>query len=180
MMQWPVTVSGIEALLEERRREEEVIRVEFEARVSGVRQDVIALERSLALARAKLAAGEALDDADVCEVAAAPGSEPMPAVPATPEAPTINWRRELDGLSQLGAAIRVAELNGGTIRPSDAKPIFLAAGLIKGNPKYANQRITSVLIECDRLERVAPGAYRLVEAPGPVGGNMADVDLGPI
>ena len=51
-MRWRYTVTGIEALLEERRRDEEVIRVEFEARVAGLRQDIAALERSLALALA--------------------------------------------------------------------------------------------------------------------------------
>lgn len=35
MEPWPVAVSGIEALLEERRSHLEVIRVEFEARTSG-------------------------------------------------------------------------------------------------------------------------------------------------
>jgi hypothetical protein len=46
-----------------------------------------------------------------------------------------------------------------------AQEHIIEAGLLRGNPKYLNSRLHTIMIESPRFERIAPGTYRLVDAP---------------
>jgi hypothetical protein len=96
--------------------------------------------------------------------------------PAGPEAVTVstvgpsarqranrapNWKRELAGLEQPEAIVRIAELCGGTIRVKDAGRIFLEACITRTKPKNINGQIHRLIKESERFERVEPGRYRL-------------------
>lgn len=92
-------------------------------------------------------------------------------VPATaplfpPAPPTrladAGWSRRLRGLTQRQALVRIAQDNGGVIRTTDVRDIFIRVGLAKGNPRNVNGHVHHILTQSDSFERVSPGTFRLV------------------
>jgi len=69
---------------------------------------------------------------------------------------------DIRGMPQLKALITIAQANGGMVNSAEAKRLFLAAGLVRGNPKHAGPHIYSLLKASDRFEWVSPGTFRLV------------------
>jgi hypothetical protein len=59
------------------------------------------------------------------------------------------------------ALIRIAELNGGTLRITEAKQLILAAQKWKGKPKNVGPALYHMASEDDRFERIEPGIFRL-------------------
>lgn len=163
MMTSPSTVSELEALLDEQRQAVNVIRVEYETRLTGVSKYITALELSLELARERLRQGH---QGSPSAVASSPELEP--GAPADPErdvtpAPRRHWKRLVANLSQIDAAIRVAELTGGTVTIGDLTDIFMEAGLSKSRRRHVGGRVQSLLAKSDRFQRVGPGVYQLVD-----------------
>jgi len=78
-----------------------------------------------------------------------------------PHADTALLVDRVRGKSHLDALAIIAEANNGIVTVTEAKRVFLQAGL-KKNPKTAYQGITSVLIRSDRFEYAEPGKYRLL------------------
>jgi hypothetical protein len=158
------TIDEVRALVEKHRREEETIRVEYERRIDHNRRVREAAEVTLQalLAETPLVA---TDDAP---------ASPPPAEPEPAPAP-VNWKRVLAGMTQPEALVRIAELGDGIVRTNDAKAIVIEAGLLRGNPKYLNSRLHTILIESDRFERIAPGTYRLLPGGEP-GETTATID----
>ena len=72
-----------------------------------------------------------------------------------------NWKRELSGLEQRQAIVRIAELCGGTIRVQAAGRIFLDACITRTKAKTINGQIHRLIKESERFERVEAGTYRL-------------------
>jgi hypothetical protein len=75
-----------------------------------------------------------------------------------------NWQRELAGLQQGDAAVRVAERSGGTVTVAQVAEIFVEAGLTRAAGRRARDHAAHVLGESQRLERVRRGTYRLRSA----------------
>ena len=72
-----------------------------------------------------------------------------------------NWKRELPGLEQRRAIIRIAEIWGGTIQFVDVSHVFLDAGITKTKPKDVKGQIHRLIKESGQFEAIEPGTYRL-------------------
>jgi hypothetical protein len=69
---------------------------------------------------------------------------------------------KLKGLSQPRAAVVVARLCGGVLRPFDLERILIAAGVMK-KTRYSPNIASRLLNNNPRFERVATGLYRLID-----------------
>lgn len=83
---------------------------------------------------------------------------------SAPESNQRTLANALRGMTQHEALIALARLNGGTVRPADAGPIVLAAGISKTTDRARlTQQLYGVLERSERFEKSAPGTYRLIE-----------------
>jgi len=90
-----------------------------------------------------------------------PTAQPEP--PATRARATRgpNWKRDLAGLQQGEAAVRIAERTGGTVTVAQVAQILVDVGLTRATGKLAHGQANRVLATSQRFERVARGTYRL-------------------
>jgi hypothetical protein len=162
------------------------IRSEYETRLPDIETDLAAIDRLLSHRTDQSAvdmtsnAPEAEQTAQMCVEAAYDASGGVSAVPASPEPVEVatavaparpprapNWRRELAGLRQEDAAVRIAEHAGGTVSIVDVARVLMEVGLTRATGPGANGQVSHVLSRSTRFERVAKGTYRLVEQPAP-------------
>lgn len=68
--------------------------------------------------------------------------------------------RKIRNLTQTQALIEIAKYNGGTIASLDARPILIAAKLMK-NTKNAAHMINGAIARAGVFERISRGKYRL-------------------
>jgi hypothetical protein len=148
------TVVDLEAFRAHLHAEAARIRSEYETRLPDIEDDLAAVERLLRRMPA-LAVAESVPVVPVGAATAAPA----------PRQP--NWKRELAGLSQREAIIRIAEIGGGTFQLVDVGHIFLDAGLAKTKPKDIKGQIHRLIKESGRFEAVEAGTYRLRVQPDP-------------
>jgi hypothetical protein len=115
----------------------------------------------------------ALDAPEAAQEAMAADSEPLePSVPTTqPEAPATrprasrgpNWKRDLAGLQQAEAAVRIAQRIGAPVTVAQIAGILVDVGLTRATGKLAHGQANRVLATSTRFERVGRGTYRLRE-----------------
>jgi hypothetical protein len=72
-----------------------------------------------------------------------------------------NWQRELAGLRQSEAVVRIAERSGGTVTVAMLAQILVDVGLTRAVGKLARGQAARVLGESPRFERMRRGTYRL-------------------
>ncbi len=68
--------------------------------------------------------------------------------------------RQLHGLTQVQALVRIAKSNGGTLKLRDGKNLLISAGLVQ-DTKKASQRIHGAVTRSGVFEKIARGEYRL-------------------
>jgi hypothetical protein len=142
------TVADLEAVRAHLHAEAARIRSEYETRLPDIEGDLAAVDRLLSWMPA-------------LTVAEAVPMVPVDAATATPTPRQPNWKRELAGLSQREAIIRIAEIRGGTFQLVDVGHIFLDAGLAKTKPKDIKGQIHRLIKESGRFEAIEAGTYRL-------------------
>ena len=169
------------------------IRGEYE-RLPDIEEDVAALDRILrhATAEGEIEAeppaevavtlsdpasdlAEALPLAPADTVAESLPGEPAgtstdaSAVPAsirTPRGP--NWKRELAGLGQREAVIKIAARIGTTVTVAQVARILVETALTQSSGMQAQNRASDILSGSDLFERVRRGVYRLRVQTEPV------------
>src|SRR6266540_6594521 len=129
------TVNDLLELLQRLRSEEEVLTKEIEARRADVRGKMLAVQTTLGL----LTKEERGDRAPL---------------------PTNGWAEKLKGLTHEAGLMRLAKENDGLVKVSEARRIFIAAGLARGNPKHVGPHLYHLLTKSEDFERVAPGTFR--------------------
>jgi hypothetical protein len=183
------------ALAAERAR----IREEYETRLPDIESDLAAVDRLLRhgtgqvvgtapdvpeVAQGVQAAPEAVQD--VPDATVATDAAPIPADAPTDNAAPVeaersvlmtpsrrpNWRRELDGLHQEPAAVKIAERAGGTVTVSEVALVFMEVGLTRATGKLAKGHVSKVLSESPRFDRLGKSIYRLVGEPAPELGEL--------
>lgn len=126
------TVTGLLNLIAELRARE----IEQEQALEQTRQDIQAVQRALALLRAR---------------------NGLPAEETTARIHADSLR----GKTYLEAIMAIAKANNGIVKVTEAKRFLLEAGVAM-KPKTAYQIITGTIIRSERFERIAPGQYKLV------------------
>lgn len=76
--------------------------------------------------------------------------------------------KTIRGLTHKNALVAMAKSNKGTIKVSDAKRGLIAAGLVKGNPKYISGHVYNLLKDDARFTWIAPGTFKLVHEGQPI------------
>jgi Arc/MetJ-type ribon-helix-helix transcriptional regulator len=74
---------------------------------------------------------------------------------------------EIRGLTHKAALRKIAEANGGRVTSAEAKRLFVAAGLAKGDPKNLGPHVWSLLNGSPDFEHEGPGVFRLLKFPQP-------------
>jgi hypothetical protein len=103
------------------------------------------------------------------DAVASPVAPEPPTAPASISAPPVrprrvkgpNWQRELAGLQQGEAAVRIAQRIGGPVTVAQVAQILVEIGLTRATGKLAHGQANRVLATSRRFERVARGTYRL-------------------
>lgn len=72
--------------------------------------------------------------------------------------------RKIKNLTQTQALVEIAKYNGGTIASIDARPILIAAKLMK-NTKNAAHMVNGAIARSGAFIRIGRGKYRLKEDP---------------
>jgi hypothetical protein len=178
MMVTTTLISELEAVRATLSAERARIRSECE-RLPDIETDLAAVDRLLShrvdqdAAEAVVDTSEAVDapqdalEGAVAGLATTELAEPAAAVAGTPDRPqrASNWRRELAGLRQEDAAVRIAEHAGGTVTIAEVARVFMEVGLTRATGQAARSQASHVLGESTRFERVAKGVYRLIVEP---------------
>jgi hypothetical protein len=86
--------------------------------------------------------------------------------------PMHRWADELDGLTQFGALVRIAQLNNGEVRPSEAAGVLVAAGYGKGKPRNLSSGLYALLARSEIFERIGPGTFRLLPGTASLDGTL--------
>jgi hypothetical protein len=193
MMVTSTLIAELEAARAALVAEQARIREEYETRLPDIESDLAAVEQLLRYGMSQVVVETMADAAEVEQsVQEAPQATQVEpdaiadavAAPAPIDAPTEdaapvvaersalatpsrrpNWRRELAGLRQESAAVKIAERAGGTATVSDVALVFMEVGLTRPTGKLAKGQVSRVLAESPRFERIARGAYRLVAEP---------------
>jgi hypothetical protein len=181
MMVTSTLVSELKAVRERLSAKKAPILSECESQVAGINEVLAAIDKILshpvtppmaALIPDAHAVAPAVEGEPVAiDVSAEPAPPVVDLVPITTEAvepPSTkrvargpNWKRELAGLEQRRAIIRIAEIWGGTIQFVDVSHVFLDAGITKTKPKDVKGQIHRLIKESGQFEAIEPGTYRL-------------------
>lgn len=167
------------------RAEEDALRVRFEADLANLATSRQAVELTLRRFMARTidnpsandganedtdeGANEHIDEVPlVREVTVIPWlteasrhDEPKPEQPALPSFTTTKWARNLHGLTQPQALVRIAELSGGNIRVADAKDILLLTRIATARPENLRSHLHRLLTSSERFEKIGRGEFRL-------------------
>jgi hypothetical protein len=149
MMGSSAAINELLGLLSRLRAEKDAIRRELESRLAQVDERIAAVQTTL----------ELLPQAERGEGSPPSTDEPRKLASAN------DWARELNGLTQLKALIKIAERSGGTVRVPEAKRIFIASGMAKGKQKNINPHIYHILSASEQFELIAPGTFKLTDPP---------------
>jgi hypothetical protein len=195
MMVMPTTVVDLETLRARLHAEAARIRSEYETRLPDIEGDLAALDRIMSrMPVLSIAEPATIAPVETSTATLAPGAPPDadlapaesvgPDPTAAPEAsasPRVtrgpNWKRELAGLNQSQAVIKIAERTGGTMTPREAARILIEVGLSQVTLKAAAKHACHVLSVSDRIERVRKGVYRLRIQSEPSTTEPADVTV---
>ena len=166
----PSTLNDLLNALRELRAEEDALRSEYEARLAAIAKKVEAVQTTLELfsdeSAQSSAGGAKANDVDEGTLQLDLGTNGTRVDALAKSARTLSttaWAQELHGLTQMEALIRIAEKNGGLLRASEARRIFIAAGIAKGNTKNVGPHVYHMLSDAKQFQRVNPGRYRLVK-----------------
>jgi hypothetical protein len=84
--------------------------------------------------------------------------------------------RKIKNMTQTQALIEIAKYNGGTLRSLEAKPILIAAKLMK-NSKNAAGMVNGAISRSEAFIRVKRGEYRLKDALNLAGDESTMADM---
>jgi hypothetical protein len=171
----PTTVADLEAVRAHLHAEAARIRSEYETRLPDIEGDLAALDRIMSRMPA-LAGVDRVSDVPSEAAEEAGPAAPSPATRAPRHPRQVNWKRELAGLSQREAIIRIAEIGDGTLQLIDVGHIFLDAGLAKTKPKDMKGQIHRLIKESGRFEAIAAGTYRLRAQAEPAYTELAEAE----
>ena len=124
----------ISAMVAEHKKELREVQAQAEeitARAAAIERSIRALQETARIFRAKHSINEPIDP------------------------------KELKGMTQTNALIRIARKGNGLLRANEAKRILLQAEMIS-NPKNAAAIVYTLIKRSDRFEWVKPGVYKLV------------------
>ncbi len=147
----PSALDELLSLVTRLRTQEAELRAQYEGRLAELRGQVAAVQTTIDLLGHAQSAGESRR------------SE------APPPVPTNNWGKKLAGLKQLDALKVIAQENGGILRITEVRPIFISHGLSKGDPRHVYGHIYHILSDSDEFEFMGKGtgSFRLKDEQQP-------------